>query len=69
MSDMTPIVADFVKAETPEKLRDLLIRRNLTTKTQTQVINIVWDGKFWVAWYYRDIKRFPLMAGFDGLHI
>lgn len=63
-----PEIPNFLKAKTPEKLRELMLQNNLTKHKEFkyQDISELKDGSF-ICWYYDEINLDNLIktAGVD----
>lgn len=46
-------VPHFLKAGSPEGLRLKMLENNMLMKAECQYFQIAFDGKDWVAWFYR----------------
>jgi hypothetical protein len=47
-------IPHFISAESPERLRALMLENNVKMKAECQYFQIVFDGQRWIAWYYKE---------------
>lgn len=52
------LIPNFLKASSPESLRLLCLKNNAKTGKYHKY-EIIFDGKFWFAWFYSDVFDFP----------
>ena len=50
-------IPHFVSAESPEGLRVAMLKNNLRYKSQFQYYAIVFDGRIYTAWFYKESKE------------
>lgn len=55
MSAVLRRIPHFVKAASPEGLRRLMFRTNVRDGVEYRFFDITYDGKSWVAWFYKII--------------
>ena len=48
-------IKTFLKSEDPEKLTDMMLANNIKTRCYHDY-RIVFDGKFWFAWFEMDLN-------------
>lgn len=50
-----------ISAKTRQDLTLLCLNNNLKHQTEFHYFQIIKDGKEWVAWYYADIEKYPVL--------
>lgn len=50
-----------LKAPTPEELSVLCLENNLRFQTEFEYFQIMKEGREWIAWYYADVEKYPLL--------
>ena len=60
-------IPDFVKSKTPEGLRLEMVKVQAKYGMHFSIINVVKDGRFWYAWFSRDlVANDPVLNGGSG---
>jgi hypothetical protein len=49
------VVPNFIKASTPDLLRELMLINNLKMKSEIKYFDIQFVNGTWIAWYYESI--------------
>lgn len=47
----------FLKATDPDELVKAMLQKNLKDHTEYKYFDIQKQGKFWYAWYYKNIEK------------
>lgn len=53
---------NYLKASTPELLRELMLNKIMETGLDIKFFNIQFDGKNWISWHYESIDFDFLLA-------
>jgi hypothetical protein len=59
-------IPHFITALSPEGLRRKLLDNNLKNGTEFNYYQIIFDGKNWVAWYYKEAQEKPKLTKNNG---
>lgn len=55
-------IPHFISAQSPQALRVKLLENNLRDKMEYQYFSIGFDGKNWVAWFYKEASEKPKLV-------
>jgi hypothetical protein len=51
------VIPHFVTAGSPQGLQLVMLRTNVLTGRENRYFDITYDGRRWIAWYYREADQ------------